>query len=68
MNSCYFQTHDLGMAMGAEVVGAPGPFCLYYSTSPLEAGEVIVLVRIGNSWGVLLGKISPSVKSEWLWG
>ena len=42
LNSCCFQTCNLGMAMGAEVVGAPGLFYMYYSASPLEAGEVIV--------------------------
>ena len=28
--------------MGAEVVGAPGLFYVYYGARPLEAGEVIV--------------------------
>ena len=41
-NSCHFQTHGLGIAMGVKVVGVPGLFYVYYGSGPLEASELIV--------------------------
>ena len=37
--------------MGAEVVGAPDLFCIYYDASPLEASEVIVYGLTWQLWG-----------------
>ena len=38
------------MVMGAEVIGAPGLFYIYYVASPLEAVEAIVY---GLNWQLL---------------
>ena len=40
-NSYHFQSSNLGMVMGAEVVVAPGLFYIDCGSSPLEAGEAI---------------------------
>ena len=42
LSSYQFQTHDLGMAMGAEVVVAPGLFYIDCGSGLLEAGDMIV--------------------------
>ena len=41
LNSCHFQTCNLGMSLGADGVGEPGLFYVYYGTGPSEAGEAI---------------------------
>ena len=68
LNSYHFQMHDPGMAMGAEVVVAPGLFYVDCSSGLLEASEVIANGLNWYLWGVLLGRVSLKVKSEWLWG
>ena len=41
LNSYHFQTHNLGMARGAEVVVTPGLFYIDCGSGPLGAGRVI---------------------------
>ena len=40
-NSYHFQTHNLGMVMGAEVMAAPSLFYIDCGLGPSEAGEVM---------------------------
>ena len=47
------------MAMGAEVVGAPGLFYVYCGSGPLEASEVIVYGLNWYLWGCPFGENLP---------
>ena len=47
------------MAMGAEVVGAPGVFYIYYGAGPSEAGKAIVYGLNCQLWGCPFGENLP---------
>ena len=59
LNSYHFQTHDPGMARGAEMVVAPGLFYVDCGSGLLEAGEVIVDGLNWHLWGCPFGEDLP---------
>ena len=64
LSSCHLQTCNLGMAMGAEVVGAPGLLYVYYGSSPLKDGVVIVYGLNWHLWECPFG-VNHTVGQIW---